>query len=455
MRLPAVAARMALLIVVSTIVAPRIAVPQAAKAAQSVPDRPNLLVIVSDNQGWNDIGYHGSDVRTPVLDRMAAAGVRLNHFHVFPMCSPTRAGFVSGRNPSRYGILGAIGQRSEQALPPETVTIADTIRAQGYETAIIGKWHLGLRPEVGPRQYGFDHTYGYLHGQIDKYAHLYKNGDRTWHRDDQFIEEEGHVTDLIEAEAIRFLTRKRDRPFFLYVPFSAPHPPLQEEAKWVEPYMETIAEPSRQLYAASLTHMDTAIGNIIAALERSDQRDRTMIVFFSDNGAADSGERREDQYGGQFGPYPVLGDNSPLRGFIGDLYDGNLRTPAFVYWPEVFEPAVVEDVTSVLDWYPTLAALAGASPGAELRLEGRDILPLLAGEGRVEELVVYAKNSSGSQAAVRHDGWKLVADLRSGNKELFDMESDPSEKHNLAERFPERVVSLQNLLNEQLALDPE
>jgi arylsulfatase B len=428
---------------------------QGANTANCVPDRPNILVIVSDNQGWNDIGYHGSEVRTPVLDRMAAVAVRLNHFYVFPMCSPTRVGFISGRNPSRYGILGAIGQRSRQALPPETVTIADMIKAQGYETAIVGKWHLGLRPEVGPRQYGFDQTYGYLHGQIDKYTHRYKNGDRSWHRNDRLIDEEGHATDLFEAEAIRFLEQKRDRPFFLYLPFSAPHPPLQEEEKWVKPYKGNIVEESRRLYAASLTHMDSAIGNVIRALERTGQRKKTMIVFFSDNGAAENGERREDQYDGRFGPYPVLGDNSPLRGWIGDLYDGNLRTPAFVYWPEILKPRVVDEVTSVLDWYPTLVALAGGRPADELRLEGRNIWPLLTGERDVEEIVVYCKRSSGKQATVRHDGWKLVTDLVTGDNELFDMEADPSEQLNLAERFPKRVASLKQLLDKQLALDPE
>lgn len=186
-----------------------------------VPVRPNILVMVSDNQGWRDIGYNGSEIRTPNLDRLAAAGVRLNRHYVFSMCSPTRAGFISGRNPSRYGILGAIGWRSRQVLPPETVTIADTLKARNYETAIIGKWHLGLRPEIGPKQYGFDFTYGHLDGQIDKYTHRYKNGDRSWRRNDQFIDETGHATDLTEAEAIKFIEKRRDRPFFLYVPFTA------------------------------------------------------------------------------------------------------------------------------------------------------------------------------------------------------------------------------------------
>ena len=230
---------------------------------------PNILMVVADDAGWKDVGYHGSEIKTPNLDKLMREGVELNQFYVCPTCSPTRASLLTGRYASRYGILGPIAMKSEQTLPADTLTLPALLRQNGYTTAITGKWHLGLRPEHGPRQYGFDHTYGYLHGQVDQYTHHYKNGDRSWHRNDVFIEEEGHATDLIRDEAIRFITTIRDKskPFYLYVPFSVPHYPLQEESKWVEPY-SSIENESRRLFAASVTHMDDSVGRLVKTLER-------------------------------------------------------------------------------------------------------------------------------------------------------------------------------------------
>ena len=423
-------------------------------ASDTRPARPNILVIVSDNQGWQDIGYNDSKIATPTLDQLMQDGVRLNHFYVYSMCSPTRVGFISGRCPSRYGIHGAIGQRSRQALPPETFTIADSLKAQGYETAIRGKWHLGLRPEVGPLQYGFDSSYGYLHGQIDKLTHLYKNGDRSWHRNDKFIEEEGHSLDLITADAIRFIKAKRQKPFFLYVPYGAPHPPLQDEAKWVKPYEKVFKSRSRQLYAASVTHMDHGIAQLIKALEETGQRKNTLVIFFSDNGAVDEIARQEKNYQGRFGPYPELGNNGPLRGWIGDVYDGCLRTPALVNWPGVLKPQVLDQVTSVLDWHPTLTALAKGQVAAEARIEGRDIWPAISRGQQLEPPTLYWCNSNGKRRAVRQHDWKLVVDTRTTMIELFDMKNDPYEKNNLAATHPDRVKQLQTLLAKQVALDP-
>lgn len=429
------------------------ALPCVTIASKPARPKPNMLVIVSDNQGWKDIGYNASEIRTPHLDKLAGTGVRLDHFYVYPMCSPTRAAFVSGRAPSRYGILGAIGHRSRQALPPETVTIADTMRACGYETAITGKWHVGLRPEVGPLQYGFDQSYGFFHGQIDKLTHRYKNGDRTWHRNDKYLDEEGHSLDLITAEAINFIERERDHPFFLYVPFGAPHPPLQETTEWVGLYEDVIASPSRRLYAASVTHMDAAIGELIATLDRTGQRKNTIVIFFSDNGAIQSWGEQPKNYEGRFGPYPVLGDNGPLRGWIGELYDGCVRTPALVNWAGVLEPRVVDSVTSVLDWYPTMAALGRGAVDDAWNLEGRDIWRLLSGQGDVAETVLYWKYYNGQRAAVRSDNWKLIIDRRDNSNELFDMTNDPYESLNLAERHLGRVRELTALLQQQAKLD--
>lgn len=420
--------------------------------AAAPDDPPNILLIVSDNQGWKDIGYHGSDIRTPHLDRLAAEGVRLEQYYVYPLCSPTRAALMSGRAPSRFGILGAIGRRSRQALPPDTRTIADVLRAQQYATALVGKWHLGLRPEVGPRQYGFDFSYGFLHGQIDKYTHRYKNGDRTWHRNDQFIDEEGHATDLIADEAVRQIRTARDGPFLLYVAFAAPHTPLQENDRWVKPYHDIIEHPSRRLYAASITHMDAAVGRLVEALEDTGQRHNTLIAFFSDNGAVERLGRSRD-YQGRFGPYPVLGDNGSLRGWIGQLYDGSLRTPAFVNWPRWLSPSVVHDVTSVLDWYPTFARLAGAPSSAVSACEGRDIWPLLTGQQRLDPPTLYWKSYNGRRMAVRQGPWKLIVGPEQATQ-LYRTDHDPGETRNLVDEFSEKVAELRAALKEQAALDP-
>jgi arylsulfatase A-like enzyme len=178
-------------------------------------ERPNVVLIVADDLGWNDVGYHNPEIKTPNLDRLAARGVRLEHHYVFPTCSPTRCALLTGRNPSRFGILGPIDGRSGRSIPPGTVTLAHVFGSQRYATAIVGKWHLGLRHEVGPRAFGFGSGYGYLHGQIDPDTHLYKNGDRTWYRQDEFVDEPGHATDLLAAATVQWIETHRSGPFFL------------------------------------------------------------------------------------------------------------------------------------------------------------------------------------------------------------------------------------------------
>jgi arylsulfatase B len=266
--------------------------------AERVDRPPNLLVLVADDLGWRDVGYHGSEIRTPNIDKLARAGVRLERHYVYPTCSPTRAGLLTGRNPSRFGIDGPIDGRSMQALPVDVTTLAGTLKVHGYATAMMGKWHLGLRPEVGPRRYGFDRSYGYFHGQLDQYSHRYKNGDRTWHRNDAFVDEEGHATDLIAHEAIQYLQEEHRQPFFLYVAFSVPHYPIQEDARWIKPYEPAIADPSRRLYAASVTHMDAAVGRFVEALKTTGRLPDTVILFTSDNGGQRD-YRSQTDYGGK------------------------------------------------------------------------------------------------------------------------------------------------------------
>ncbi len=204
-------------------------------AASATAGEPAKPVIIADDLGCNDVGWHGSEIKTPNLDKLAKNGVVLDRHYVYPTCSPTRAGILTGRNPSRFNIHGPIAGKSELALPMDTLTISRLLQTRGYVTALIGKWHLGLRPEVGPRRFGFDFTYGYFHGQLDPLTHRYHGGEQTWHRNDQYVEEKGHVTDLIAEEAVKFIERPPGeggrKPFFLWMAHATPHYPLTEEEK--------------------------------------------------------------------------------------------------------------------------------------------------------------------------------------------------------------------------------
>ena len=414
---------------------------------------PNILMLVADDLGWRDVGYHGSEIRTPHIDKVAAAGVRLERHYVYPTCSPTRAGLLTGRNPSRFGIHAPIAGRSEQTLPTGTPTLATVLKGRGYTTALFGKWHLGLRPEAGPRHYGFDRTYGYLHGQIDQYTHHYKNGDRSWHRNDVFVDQTGHATDLIANEAVSFLESRRKEPFFLWVAFSVPHFPLQEEDKWIAPYADSIKDRSRRLYAASVTHMDAAIGRIIEALEKNGQLSETVVLFLSDNGGQELYSSESD-YEGKHGPYPRLGDNRPLRGWKTDLYEGGIRAPAFVYWRGRLKPWRLQVPVSFLDWFPTFAHLAYSKTSADWKLEGRNLWPLLSAQSTSLPASTLYWNID-SATAVLKDDWKLmVHQQRPAEVELYHLAEDPTESSNQAVQNPAMVKELKSALIAQKKLDP-
>jgi arylsulfatase A-like enzyme len=421
-------------------------------SAAQAKDLPNFVILVADDLGWHDVGYHGSEVRTPHLDKLARAGIRLERHYVYPTCSPTRACLLTGRNASRFGIQDAISGRSTLSLPLGVSTLPGVLQSQGYVTALCGKWHLGLRPKVGPRQFGFDQTYGYLHGQLDAYSHRYKNGDRTWHRNDQFTDEKGHATDLIADEAVRFVSAKRTKPFFLYVAFSAPHVPLQEEERWLAPYRDTITDPSRRLFAASVTHLDDAVGRIVAALDKSGRLRDTLILFTSDNGGQRDHASRTD-YQGKYGPYPVLGDNRPWRGWKGELYEGGVRVPALVYWPGRLRSGELRETVSCLDWFPTLTRLAGLRSVTADKLDGRDVWPLLTGEGPKSPVLPLYWHTGDAEAVLDGD-WKLIVPQRMPQREeLYNLADDPTEKKNQAADNPLKAEALRRILASQKSHD--
>jgi arylsulfatase A-like enzyme len=416
---------------------------------------PNILLIVADDAGWNDVGYHNEEIITPNIDSLARSGVMLENFYVYPTCSPTRASLMTGKYASRFGIYQPIAMKSKQVLPSEVTTLPGILRSRGYQTAIFGKWHLGLRPENGPLQYGFDYSYGFLHGQIDQLTHRYKNGDSSWHRMDKFVDEQGHATDLIAKEAMEFITSKRDaaKPFFIYVPFSVPHYPIQESSYWIGKYQNSEMTNSRKQYAASISHMDHTIGLLCESLKQQGLSDNTVVIFISDNGGQ-ANWTPTFEYQMKHGPYSQLGDNTPLRGYKGEVYEGGIRVPAILHWPGKLGSYEYHDLFKITDLLPTLAAVAGVLLPDELLLDGDDLLPALYQKENMETRELYLRTNQ--SLMYRKGPWKLIhhaSTLDSGNNELFRIDRDPKEIENLVSNKPEIFRSLWDALKEQVAIE--
>jgi arylsulfatase A-like enzyme len=437
------------------------------------PPRPNILVFLADDLGYGDVGYHGSSYKMPHIDRLAAEGVRLEQHYVHPMCSPTRAALMTGRYASRFGVTAATNDR---CLPFNTVTLASALRSVGYDTAITGKWHLGSLPEWGPRRFGFNFSYGAMAGGTGPYDHRYKTGPYTanWHRNDQYITEEGHVTDLITRQAVQWLAQPRSVPFFLYVPFTAVHIPIKEPAQWVDMYRH-IPDPVHRQYAACASHMDDAIGKIIAAIP-ADQRDNTLIAFFSDNGGTTAGNN-DQQYpdaAAQYDGGRVPGNNAHLRDYKATVYDGGIHVAAILHWPARLRNADFQMPTHAVDFMPTFCHLAGFKPASDLKWDGVNLWPILTGEKQSEPRTVYTVSGGYSSAMIRHGDWKLVVHSK-GKKakedksakspetspaaaprlELYNLAADPGEKTDLSALHPDIVADLQSRLQQVASRDKD
>lgn len=395
------------------------------------PSSPNFLVIIADDAGWNDVGYNGSEIGTPNIDLLAKNGVQLNRFYAYPTCSPSRAAFLTGRPASRMGILAPISGKSEKSLPDTISTLPQQLKLLNYETALFGKWHLGLQPSSGPKAYGFDYSYGFLHGQIDQYTHEYKNGDASWYRNDAFVTEEGHATDLIENETVQWLTEKRDhsKNFYIQLAYSAPHFPLQEEDRWEAPYMNTISNGSRRDFAAAMSHLDHSIGNVLATLKEQQLEENTIVIFISDNGAMENWYPKT-QYEGRHGPNSVLGSNVPLRDWKTSNYEGSIRVPGIIYWKKHLNAFKNDAYISVIDLMPSLLSLAGARSIPET-VEGKNIWNSIIAKDSVSTNEIYIRGHL--QESIIQKPWKLIR-TRHKNKEadfeLYNIENDPEEKRN-------------------------
>lgn len=412
-----------------------------AAARQSTP-RPNIVYILADDLGWKDVGFHGSDIKTPHLDELAEAGTRLEQFYAQPMCTPSRAALMTGRYPFRYGLQTAvIPSAGKYGLATDEWLLPQALKEAGYRTAIVGKWHLGHADrKYWPRQRGFDYQYGPVLGEIDYYTHE-AHGVTDWYRDNEMVKEDGYATTLLGNDAVRLIESHDPKtPLFLYLTFTAPHAPYQAPQEYVDQYGH-IADPSRRAYASMITAMDDEIGRVVAALDRRGMRENTLVVFQSDNGGP-----RSAQFTGEIdmSKSTIPADNGPFRDGKGTLYEGGTRVVALANWPGHIKPgAIVDQPIHIVDMYPTLASLAGASLGRNKPLDGIDVWRTISeGHASPRQEVVY--NIGPFLAAVRENEWKLVWKTTLPSRiELFNLAQDPSEKANIAGQNTEMVTRLQ------------
>jgi len=398
--------------------------------------RPNVIVILTDDQGTVDVNCYGAkDLITPNMDALAERGTRFTQFYVgAPICSPSRAALLTGRFPQRAQLPGnAVGDRG---MPAAQVTIAEILKQYGYRTGVFGKWHLGTVLPLSPNEQGFDEFLGHKEGCIDNYSHFYywrgPNRHDLW-KDEQEIWENGkYFPDIIVREAKRFLEENKDNPFFLFLPFNTPHYPMQAEQKFVNMY-ENIKDPNRKRYAAFVTSLDDKIGQVIAKLDELKIRENTIVIFMSDHGH--SVEKRAFGGGGSAGPF---------RGHKKTMWEGGIRVPSIISWPgHIPEGAVRDQLACSIDWLPTIAEYCGVKL-PNRKMDGKSIVPLInSSNGKTPHDIMHWM--LGKSWAVRQGKWKLVYD-----NELFlsNMEKDITETINLAGSFPEIVKRLKSLHTE-------
>jgi arylsulfatase A-like enzyme len=415
---------------------------------------PNILYIVADDLGWKDVGFHGSNIKTPNLDALAAKGAKLEQFYAEPMCTPTRAAIMTGRYPMRYGLQTAvIPQGHTYGLATDEWLLPQALKDAGYETAIVGKWHLGHADQkFWPRQRGFDHAYGPLIGEIDYFTHKV-DGKVDWFRDNEVVEEEGYSTTLLGNEAVKLIERHDPAtPLFLYLAFNAVHTPYQAPQEYLDQY-KNIEDPSRRAYAASATAMDDQIRRVIAALDQKKMLGNTLFIFQSDNGGT-----RNPMFAGAITDLPKVvlpADNGPYRDGKGSLYEGGTRVVAFASWPgHIKEGSTVNEMIHTVDLYPTLVNLAGGKLGKNKPLDGVDLWGTIS-EGKPSPRTEIVYNIEPFRAAIRRGDWKLIWNaLLPQSFELYNIAEDPSETKNLAAENPEKVAELQKRIN-QLAAEAE
>ena len=414
--------------------------------------KPNVIIIYTDDQGSVDLNCYGSkDLVTPNMDGLAKRGVRFTQFYASaPVCSPSRAGLLTGRYPVRAGMPGNAGSTKGKAgLAASEITIAETMKAGGYKTAHIGKWHLGYTPETMPNSQGFDYSFGHMGGCIDNYSHFFywqgPNRHDLWRNGEEIFEDGKFFPELMAAEAGEFIQQNKDKPFFMYFALNTPHYPYQGYAKWLKHY-KNLPYP-RNLYAAFLSTQDEAIGQLIGTVDRLGLRKNTIIIFQSDHGH--SHEERAHFGGGSSGPY---------RGAKFSMFEGGLRVPAIISWPgSLPEGAVRDQVAHGCDWLPTIAELTG-SKLLQKDIDGKSIVGVIKNDKtKTPHDVLHWQTGRGRQPrwAVRQGDWKLIGNPQdTSNKApltakdklfLVNLKESVSEMKNLAANHPDITQRLKKL----------
>lgn len=423
---------------------------------------PNVVIILADDLGWNDVGYHGSVIATPRLDQLAARGVELDRFYVQPTCSPTRASLMTGKAAMRLGVLSPISKNNPTGLPLAERLLPEYFRDAGYQTFMTGKWHLGhTRREYLPTSRGFDHFYGYVTGGIGYWDHVH-GGGLDWQRNGKTLREEGYSTHLIADEAVRLIkSRDPERPMLLHATFNAPHLPNEAPSEAIARYQH-IDNPYRRTHAAMVSELDAAIGRLVDALDE-DMLEDTLVWFMSDNGglnpaAVPEGFRnlstRLESWLGKPLPVTILefirtnaleggSDNGPFRKGKQSVYEGGVRVPSFIYWRGHTAPRRLSKMVTVQDVLPTVLSAAGLAD-ANTEYDGADQWPLIS-NGTDVATPHFTTQARDGEAYYRFP-WKLIS-LASGEVELYQIDEDPTEQIDRAADEPGIVADLTNALS--------
>jgi arylsulfatase A-like enzyme len=404
--------------------------------------RPNVVLIMTDDAGYGDFGSYGAtDVKTPNLDRLARDGVRFTDFYAnAPSCTPTRAGLMTGRYQQRVALEYPLGMQRpadfSRGLPVTGRSLPQLLRNVGYATALIGKWHLGWKPEYSPTRHGFDYFFGFKSGFIDFYTHT--SPDSPDHDDlfenDSAVRVDGYMTDLIANRSVRWIEQNSRQPFFIDVAFNAPHWPYQvpdkpsvarDSARHLGPFDDSTS--TRADYVAMIERVDQGVGRILATLDRLGLREHTIVIFTNDNG-------------GEW-----LSRNAPLFNHKMSVFEGGIRVPAIIRWPgRIPAGTVTGQVGITMDLTASILAVAGAALPTDMRLDGMNLFPILEGRAaEVQRTLFWRGHPARPHRAVRSGDWKLVLEPR---PMLFNLRNDIGEREDLAGRHSDVARRLFDLL---------
>jgi len=397
---------------------------------------PNIIIILADDLGYGGIGCYGNnEINTPNLDLLASKGIKFIDFHSNgPVCTPTRAALLTGKYQQKSGLEGVLyvrGTTRETGLDTAEITIADLLNSEGYETAIMGKWHLGYNEKYNPVYNGFSEFYGYRSGNIDYHSHFDNSGIYDWYHNLNIFKEQGYVTDLITRHSVDFIERNQGKPFFLFISHEAPHVPFQgrNDSAYRFPDKEfTYYGPvndRKRAYKEMVEVLDEGVGTVMEALRNADLFDNTFIFFLSDNGGLQD-----------------YGHNGNLHGAKTELYEGGHRVPAIACWKEKIKSGISKDVLMSFDLFPTIMAICGIDLPEELNLDGVDFSFVLFEQGSLEERDLFWKYKK--QKAIRSGNMKLL--ITDKDTLLFNLDLDVEEKHDVGYKNEEIMMSLKNKL---------